>query len=563
MFTWLTGPRVSNVVNDVGLDDTTFLEPPDTPAPQFAVKALKQAIFGTPAPQEQNSAKALDMKPKTNERNPTAPVLPPPREASVPTSPSKLPNGILMTPGTASRGRKSVSFGAHVVDNEGKRGGFTRSGIPSDCPGKFPSPWTPGTQLNAETQNDSKARTKLTEALYNARAADTPRSTQKPKAKDDSDITLDLSAPRSESGKYWKQQYESYAEKSQKEAKKLLAKQQLAKNYAKKKDAEAIEAINRLEDERKRFRSRERQLEQQNKTMQEQLDRALAENSAASAEMAKLKSRLADLEKSIPQRLQQNTTPFEIYEDKSARRALSERLISAEGLVEGASDVAENKENSPPKVRQERRRTLTRTPSRSRPETQTREPTLQNAEAPDGTPRAFKSAHNMRPTKPSVDTQPPQSPVVLPSSPLPVPSPDPWMADLNDSPAVPAMDRMALPISSGLGYSRPAATKPTANRHRRTATAPGGGSSKPRTTDAVSTNWESNTITKETKQAEAKKAEITKPSLATTSQPSHASANTQSKSSMPLDRKEEARRRLQERKERKQKELAASRLSVD
>jgi hypothetical protein len=119
-----------------------------------------------------------------------------------------------MTPGTASKGRKQVSFGSQVVDNEGKRGNIGKSGIPSDCPGKFPSPWTPGTQLKLDPDSEQRPRTRLTEALLDARTTTQPKSGQKPKARDDSDITIDLGAPRSESGKYWKEQYESYAVKS-------------------------------------------------------------------------------------------------------------------------------------------------------------------------------------------------------------------------------------------------------------------------------------------------------------------------------------------------------------
>lgn len=47
-------------------------------------------------------------------------------------------NGILMTPGTAATRRKTVSFGAHVVDNEGKKSIVPgRSGLPNNCPGNF------------------------------------------------------------------------------------------------------------------------------------------------------------------------------------------------------------------------------------------------------------------------------------------------------------------------------------------------------------------------------------------------------------------------------------------
>lgn len=128
-----------------------------------------------------------------------------------------------MTPGTANKGRKTVSFGSQIEDNEGKTSGTLRSGIPNNCPGKFPSPWNPGTELKLDSSSDKRPRTKLTEALLDARTTTQPQAGQKPKARDDNNITMDLGAPRSDSGKYWKEQYESYAERSEKEMKKVVS----------------------------------------------------------------------------------------------------------------------------------------------------------------------------------------------------------------------------------------------------------------------------------------------------------------------------------------------------
>lgn len=233
--------------------ESTFLEPPETPAHQFAVNAFKHAIFGTPAPEDAaKTPKFHEKKAKIDAANAKVIELPTPTEEAPSLSPSKQPGGVLRTPGTASKGRKTVTFGSHVVDNEGKRVNIGKSGIPSDCPGKFPSPWTPGIELKLEPGSDKRPRTKLTEALLDARTTTQPKSGQKPKARDDSDITIDLGAPRSDSGRYWKEQYESYAEKSEKEMRKVIAKQQLAKKYAMKKDGEVIELATKLEQERKK-----------------------------------------------------------------------------------------------------------------------------------------------------------------------------------------------------------------------------------------------------------------------------------------------------------------------
>lgn len=214
------------------------------------------------------------------------------------------PNGILMTPGTTSKARgKTVSFGTHVVDNEGKKP--SKSGIPNNCPGKFPSPWTP--KSDAPDSIRSRPRTKLTAALYEARdnsdkisnepdpvpvATKTTRMSARKYAKDDNDITLDVMEPRSESGRYWKEQYDSYSTKSEKEAKKLVAKHHLAKKYAQKKDAEAMELATKLREHRRQHREREQQLEAQVRDVQEQLQHKAAELSSAEMEISRLKQQI-------------------------------------------------------------------------------------------------------------------------------------------------------------------------------------------------------------------------------------------------------------------------------
>jgi hypothetical protein len=478
--------------------DTTFIEPPDTPAPQFAVKAFKHAIFGTPAPEESNPGRRLEKKAKIDAANSKATELPAPKEAAPPVSPSKG-NGILRTPLTANKSRKTVSFGAQVVDNEGKKGNMGKSGIPNDCPGKFPSPWTPGTELKADPSSDKKPRTKLTEALYDARTITQPKSGQKLKARDDSDITIDLGAPRSESGKYWKEQYEKYAERSEKEVKQLVARQQMAKQYAKKKDGEAMEAATRLAEERKRFRSRERELEQQNKEYQERLRQAMADNFAFSVEITALKNRIAVLEKpslDMSSGIQNSKMSFQIYEDsnKDSSQVLAEQekltaarsheTVEPPSVLLGKSVTSsrllpDNKENSPPKLRRRRGQTLpeasaTSHTARSLLGTENTDGSalmaksdtpFQSSMAPPSLALSSKSSMSARKSEASKGNLGPKSPAPLLSSPLPQASPDPWMGvdEEPDSPA-PAMDRLALPIGSGASFSKPA--RSTFSRHR-------------------------------------------------------------------------------------------------
>jgi hypothetical protein len=475
--------------------ESTFIEPPETPAHQFAVKAFKHALFGTPAPEESKDAsKKSERKARIDAANAKAFKLPAPQDNGPPISPSKQPGGILMTPGTASKGRKQVSFGSHVVDNEGKRGNIGKTGIPSDCPGKFPSPWTPGTHLKLDTESDKRPRTRLTEALLDARTTTQPKSGQKPKARDDSDITIDLGAPRSESGKYWKEQYESYAEKSEKEMKKVIAKQQLAKKFAMKKDGEATELSTKLEQERKRYRQRERDLEQQNKDLQERLRQAMAESMSSSIEIAALKARITVLEATgsiPPSELQANKAPFEIYDDanrchtRSPTRGLD--VDPETSFAPNNSMASSTKENASPKPRVHRRGTIPDTLNRpvfpSRLGTAEGEASIILGRSPCAPARPFevtlekalaqpqqeqpqRSPLKIRRPDPTDENNAPKSPAAIPpSSPLPMPSPglDPWM-DMNNS-SIMQMDKMALPVSTGQPYTRPE-WNPPPRQHR-------------------------------------------------------------------------------------------------
>ncbi|KAF3046184.1 hypothetical protein E8E11_006237 [Didymella keratinophila] len=483
MFSWITGPRITNVIEDLQAEpayESTFIDPPETPAHQFAVKAFKHAIFGTPAPEDLNNAtRKFETKAKLAAVNAKFIDLPAPKIDDLSQSPTKRANaGILMTPGTASKGKKTVSFGSQIEDNEGKTSGISRSGIPNNCPGKFPSPWTPGTELKLDPGSDKRPRTRLTEALLDARTTTQPKSGQKPKARDDSDITIDLGAPRSESGKYWKEQYESYAERSEKEMKKVVAKQQLAKKFAMKKDSEVTELAQKLEQERRRFRLREKELEQQNKDYQERLRQAMAENTSSSMENAALKLRIATLEKSAStgSTSAQSKPDFSIHEDTSKEAIRLQK--DPEAAVQASFAASIGKENStPPRSRRTRRQTVPDTANRvgasSKLGTGEGEVSIILAKSPAipteskkpfGSARSARTARtplSIRRTDPAKENTGPTSPVpILPSSPLPMPSPDlpdPWM-NMDES-SIPQLDKRAMP-TAGSPYVNPAWNPP-------------------------------------------------------------------------------------------------------
>jgi hypothetical protein len=522
---------------------------------------------------------------------------------------------------TANKAQKSVSFGAHVVDNEGKRGNAGKSGIPNDCPGKFPSPWTPGTELKVDAGSDKKPRTKLTTALLDARTTPQLKPGHKAKARDDSDITMDLGAPRSESGRYWKEQYESYAEKSEKEVKRLVAKQQLAKDYAKKKDGEATELINKLEHERKRYRRRELELEQQNKDLQERLRRAMAETLSSSVEVAALKSRITTLEKSTALASSDvlGAKPsFQIYEDssKSIIPASPEQEIAIEAsyLSQRSRAPLTGKENSPPKPRHVRRQTLPDTSglptSRGatsrlgveaghvstilakspRASTLGSESAANPIIAPLTNEQASKSSLRVRKTDLRKEDLPLKSPALgAPSSPLPIPSPgleDPWVMNADESSIAPA-DRFALPIASGPSYSRPAAasrrlqrTSKTFSRVTKTDNPKQGQHNETRITNmtkptilepttnsqehnaydeksaVVMTSTNEEPVDVKSSSFDAAVSSFPDPKIDSTRETTHnvegLSEAKRDKVQISTDRKEEARRRLLERKQKKQ-----------
>lgn len=256
---------------------------PETPAPVFAARAIKSAIFGTPGREGEYALEEDSPIPKT--------VIVANSRLEIPQgfgteSPTK-PQGILLTPGTATTRRKTVTFGAAVVDNEEKTVG--KSGMPNNCPGKFPSPWTP--KVDRESQSRHTRKTNLTRTLEAARdeklrkldndinkdtcvrvdaqhESDTPvqresgnvdlkgRSPKRMRASSpescDGDITLDLNEPHSQSGRYWKSEYERYHEEAKAQMKKLVKYKQLAKSYAKKKDSEAIDLGEKLKEEQRK-----------------------------------------------------------------------------------------------------------------------------------------------------------------------------------------------------------------------------------------------------------------------------------------------------------------------
>lgn len=236
----------------------TQIDQPDTPAPVFAARAFKSALFGTPArPSEAPETKStMDKADDKLEQGSKTPPKPPP--------------GILLTPGTGTSRRKRVSFGQDV----GKK-----------------------TNLSFASKAAESRRSRLDDALQKIaqrKHVITRTITQPQQDKHDSsddeweeendednchDVTVDLNEPHSQSGRYWKEEFQKYHEDAKAEMEKLLKYKQLAKSYAKQKDAEATQLAEMLKEEQQKVIVMEKQISEGASKMVSKRDDASNETS--------------------------------------------------------------------------------------------------------------------------------------------------------------------------------------------------------------------------------------------------------------------------------------------
>ncbi|GAW25404.1 putative urease accessory protein [Rosellinia necatrix] len=239
-----------------GGDDTTQIDAPDTPAPIFAARAFKNAIWG-------HSTAIEDAPPtKTNRSEPERVELAPGSNATtkaIPVdtrSPTKL-NSILLTPGTGTSRRKRVSFGRDV-----KTGSIVES-----------SPLT----ANSARSGQTRKKTTLQQAMEDARPTKSKApeaQTKKPKEDDtdeewewededvfcNHDLTVDLNEPHSESGKYWKAEWSRYREEAKSDIELLVKYKANARSFAAKKDMEASQLSQKLKEEQSKVAEMEKKL---------------------------------------------------------------------------------------------------------------------------------------------------------------------------------------------------------------------------------------------------------------------------------------------------------------
>ena len=293
-------------------EDTTQVDIPDTPAPVFAARAFKSALFGTP--REEPRTRQAKGSASTDQGSRT---------------PNSKPQGILLTPGTGTMRPKRVSFGREV-----------------DAAAK--------TNKNLLTNNESgpHKRTRLNETLEKARQKNvtnlnkkTATTLQKKEPSDDEweeeddvvadqgnycshDITVDLNEPHSQSGRFWKEEFEKYHKDAKAEMAKMLKYKQLAKSYAQHKDVEAIELAEMLKDEQQKVIKMEKKIaqsasniiSQQQGTSEETSPELVAKLTKQTALAVQYRQRVQDLENQLEDFLQEKQ---EEAESKGGRRRLA------------------------------------------------------------------------------------------------------------------------------------------------------------------------------------------------------------------------------------------------
>ena len=312
------------------LDGATFLDDaPETPAPLFAVRAFKTAIFGTPQPVEYKSKRVElkqpmeqqaggidekanpDFNPIDSQERGISTDIPAQEDlvASEILRRDKFDNhasptkGILLTPGTATTRRKTVSFSARKeyrdrAESPEKLVGLERTSIIS------------GSGLGYEPPRKQSALTKTLIELSTKRSSPPAAATQppasapqdlptKPSVKDKAtdsrasepivDLTIDLNQPRSRSGQHWKAEYDEYHRNSTREMKKMIQYGQNVRSYAAKKDYEATTLNEKLQKELAKVARMEAKVSK----LAKQLKMANAQGPQGESEQARLIGELA------------------------------------------------------------------------------------------------------------------------------------------------------------------------------------------------------------------------------------------------------------------------------
>ena len=268
------------------------------------------------------------------------------RAAILGSSPAKKP-GILLTPGTGGKRGKSVSFGGPANAKQSHADNVQAEEIrTSEAEAHRSSLF--------EIQQANRQQTRL-ERRQRPHDATDIAGEEESSGQDSGEVTLDMDAPRSKSGRYWKTEYDSYSSRTQTEMRKLLKKEQVAKKYAKHKDI----ALQELEDELRAERRKVTKLEQQVREYASQVERAgrgheskrdTRRNSFSPGDkLASFQNRMASLERPSAT-LRKKSEPSHL--DKHRRSSFTDDVERPQGKTNHDSHLGEDT----PRRRPSRRR---------------------------------------------------------------------------------------------------------------------------------------------------------------------------------------------------------------
>lgn len=295
-------------------------EPPETPAPLFAVRAFKTALFGTPHPDQSDAKRQI----QPVEQQPNVAKIRPAEKAEViqnhdavntyldePVAVSKVDilaspaKGILLTPGTGATRRKTVSFGTFLADAQKKEEQSLSSEANRNSPLKGrQDPGVPEASRRIQPRHSNLTKTLIQLSKQNSNnqatsvtsSGDVPTTgpassvgVQTDSTDQLADNTVDLSQPCSRSGQHWKTEYEQYHKRSNREMKKIIMYGQNVKSYAAKKDSEATCLGEKLKKELAKVAAMEKKVSK----LAAQLNNAYAHSPEGESEQTRLVSELA------------------------------------------------------------------------------------------------------------------------------------------------------------------------------------------------------------------------------------------------------------------------------
>lgn len=274
MFSWLSNDssRSAASQNHPFAEDET----PETPAPIFAMRAFKHAIYGTPSVDRENSpSKRSQGRPEPGQQSKTsALVIDQPvngrsfrrrseAESNEPKGAalSPKPSGILLTPGLSANRRKTVSFGTEREKSSSTPTSKHAAAKPTHCNAKRQQTGRKDSKVGTIAKQYCSNHSSEHDDLFEISGqADDAISQDRENFKAE-EVTLEIREPRTASGRYWKSEFDTLSAESEQRLRQLAKKELLARTFAKHKEDLAMNLEIELEEERKQIAELRKQLQ--------------------------------------------------------------------------------------------------------------------------------------------------------------------------------------------------------------------------------------------------------------------------------------------------------------